>query len=171
MTSSRRIQGRFHRELLGTRAAIMGRNTCEHVFGASLRLCSLRSHLILQASFRQYARSCLLAALVLEIDTIPKPHGLGRLMHTVHIELNSIDFEPCSKMIDNCSTAFDFECRSARSRRGGAPTLTIITRTLSVLINIKNHSRYISYHYQSPALHRFQSAPRPHFHAGRQRKR
>jgi hypothetical protein len=105
--------------------------------GALLRLCRPRSHLNLQASFRQYARCCFLAALVLEIDTIPKPDGLGRLMHTVHIELNSIDFEPCSKSIDNCSTAFDFECRSARSRRDGAPTLTIITRTLSVLINIK----------------------------------
>ncbi len=39
-------------------------------------------------------------------------------MHTVHIELNSIDFEPCSRMIDNCSTAFDLERRSARSRKG-----------------------------------------------------
>jgi hypothetical protein len=55
----------------------MGRDACEHILGASLRLCHLRSHLNLQAAFRQYARSCPLAALVLEVDTIPKPYGLG----------------------------------------------------------------------------------------------
>ena len=81
----------------------MGRNTCEHVFGASLRLCSLRSHLILQASFRQYARSCLLAALVLEIDTIPKPDGLGMPSPIDRLEQNSIDFGSHSMMIENRS--------------------------------------------------------------------
>ena len=88
MTSSKRIKGRFHSESLGTEAAIMGRDACEHILGASLRLCRLRSHLNLQASFRQYARSCLLTALVLEIDTIPKPDGLGTIKDIAYIEQN-----------------------------------------------------------------------------------
>jgi hypothetical protein len=81
----------------------MGRDACEHILGASLRLCRLRSHLNLQASFRQYARSCLLAVLVLEIDTIPKPHGLGMASPTASLEQNSIDFESCSRLIEDRS--------------------------------------------------------------------
>jgi hypothetical protein len=88
----------------------MGRNTCEHVFGASLRLCSLRSHLILQASFRQYARSCLLAALVLEIDTIPKPHGLGQPPQHINGERSSINVGQNIEKIEFCPKKVRVPC-------------------------------------------------------------
>jgi hypothetical protein len=35
-----------------------------------------------------------LAALVLKIDTIPKPDGLGMLLDTTYIEQNSNNIEP-----------------------------------------------------------------------------
>jgi hypothetical protein len=62
-----------------------------------------QSRLIPQASFRQCALNGLLAALVLEIDTIPKPDGLGMPSPIDSLEQNSIDFGSHSMMIENRS--------------------------------------------------------------------
>ncbi|MHB1841041.1 MAG: hypothetical protein ACYCPD_14890 [Acidobacteriaceae bacterium] len=53
-------------------------------------------------------------------------------MQTAYIEQISINFEYCSSKIDNCSTAFDFECRPARGWGGCFPnTAPLATQTLS----------------------------------------
>jgi len=47
-----------------------------------------------QASFPLSPAMSVLAALVLKIDTIPKPDGLGMLLDTTYIEQNSNNIEP-----------------------------------------------------------------------------
>jgi hypothetical protein len=42
-----------------------------------------------------------------EVDTIPKPDGLGPVRQTANIEQNSIDFGRCSRKIGDSSTAFE----------------------------------------------------------------
>jgi hypothetical protein len=61
----------------------------------------------LQSSFRLSPAKSVLAALVLKIDTIPKPDGLGWPTLTTCLEQNSIDFGSCSRRIEGCSIAFD----------------------------------------------------------------
>jgi hypothetical protein len=46
------------------------------------------------ASIWPDAASWPVAALVLEVDTIPKPDGLGALQDTAYIEQNSNNIEP-----------------------------------------------------------------------------
>jgi hypothetical protein len=55
-----------------------------------------------QASFRLSPAKSVLAALVLEIDTIPKPHGLGRWMRQTNIERNSNNLGRRSMMFEFC---------------------------------------------------------------------
>jgi hypothetical protein len=63
--------------------------------------------MILQASIPSVAPNGILAALVLEIDTIPKPDGLGLSTQPEHVERQSVDFESDSRGIEGCSTSFE----------------------------------------------------------------
>ena len=47
-----------------------------------------QSRLILQSSIHHAAPNSILAALVLEVDTIPKPDGLGTIKDIAYIEQN-----------------------------------------------------------------------------------
>jgi hypothetical protein len=63
--------------------------------------------MILQASIHRVAPNGILAALALEVDTIPKPDGLEVVKQSLDIERNSNDLEPCSKVTILVRTAFD----------------------------------------------------------------
>lgn len=63
--------------------------------------------LILQASIRDAAPNCFLALLVLKIDTIPKPDGLGSLTFAACLEQNSKDLGSRSRKAEDCSIAFE----------------------------------------------------------------
>ena len=68
----------------------------------SQRISCLR-RVILQASIGHFAVSFRLAALVIEEDTIPKPHGLGDQKHSLCNEQKSTELGPRSRKIDECS--------------------------------------------------------------------
>jgi hypothetical protein len=62
----------------------------------------------LQTSIRRIGPIAVLAALVVKIDTIPKPDGLGSPTEAASIEQNSIDFGPHSMMFENRPIPFEF---------------------------------------------------------------
>jgi hypothetical protein len=64
--------------------------------------------MILQASIHRVAPNGILAALVLKVDTIPKPDGLGVHLLYTSIEQNSNDFGACSRRIESCQNSFEF---------------------------------------------------------------
>jgi hypothetical protein len=66
------------------------------------RITSCLRRLILQASFWRVEANFLLAALVLAIDTVPKPHGLGMFIGADRFERLSNAFEQRSTMSEFC---------------------------------------------------------------------
>jgi hypothetical protein len=62
---------------------------------------------ILRTSLQETALNFRVAALVVEQDTIPKPHGLASSEQYAHIELRPNTFELHSAMIESHPTTFE----------------------------------------------------------------
>ncbi len=67
--------------------------------------------MILQASIPRVAPKGILAALVLEVDTIPKPDGLGNRIPVEDSEQRSNNFEPHSTASECCLKSVRFQDR------------------------------------------------------------
>jgi hypothetical protein len=65
--------------------------------------------MILHASIPSFAPNDILAALVLAVDTIPKPDGLGMLTRSTDIGPISNDVGSRLRKIECCSIMFDLE--------------------------------------------------------------
>jgi hypothetical protein len=99
--------GRFQGESPGTEGGDHGEQYVQTCFWrvAFFPRC-LQVRLNPQASSRQCPLGGLLITLIFEIDTIPKPHGLGKPARHIYSEQSSINVGQYLKKIEVCPRRF-----------------------------------------------------------------